>query len=104
MVTDYFANTITLLEAANGRLIQTIDVKGERRPRDITVDNQGNAYISYFETGEIYIWSNDFKTSRLLLSEKELGDDPRCIVYNSVNDILYVSYENNNMIDCFQLQ
>ena len=107
VVTDYWENTLTLLEAETGRLVRIIDV-GEKKPRDITVDKDGNIYVCYGVIGEIYVWSNDFKDSKIILSRDDLGGCPPVhIVYSSANDILFVSYHKwtnkKNTVDCFRL-
>ena len=107
VATDNYKNTLTLLEAETGRFIRTIDV-GQKGPVGITVDNDGNVYVCYYHTSEIGVWSNDFKESKIILVSRDaLREYPKYIVYNGVNDSLYVSYgigsSKENTVDCFSL-
>ena len=103
IVIDFPKNTITMLEAENGCLMRVINVD-EKEPSGITIDNDFNVYISYQKSVEISVWSRDFKSNRILLSEKDLAMMPQAIVYSEVTDSLYLSYPHNIGIDCFRLK
>ena len=102
VVSSFGNDTLTLLEATNGKLIRTIDLEG-KMPSGITLDNNGNAYNCHWQTDEIFVWSNEFNENRILLSKDQLEKSPRFIVYCGMNNCLYVAYDDNNKIDCFQL-
>ena len=105
-VTDLGRSTITLLKAEDGMFLKTIDVHGKGL-WGITADNDDNVYVCYNLAKEIFVWSNDFKESKILLSKYQLGGEPRRIVYSSVNNRFYVSYRGDentlNTIGCYQL-
>ena len=103
VVIDYHKSTITLLGAENGRLMRVINLD-EKEPFGITIDNDFNVYVVYENSDEISVWSRDFKSNRILLSEKDLAEMPRPIVFSEVTDSLYISYEVNSRIDCFRLK
>ena len=90
VVTDYLKDTLTLLGAETGRLLRTIDTEG-KHPYGITVDNDDNVYVCFPDIHKICVWSNDFKENKILLSGDDLGVNPQRIVYNGVNDSLFVS-------------
>ena len=108
VVSDKVNNTLTLLEAQTGTFIRSIDVGKKKWPWGITTDSDGNVYVCYLGENEIGVWSADFQESKILLSgEDQLGERPGCIVYNTVDDSLYVSYDNysrsRNTVDSFRL-
>ena len=105
VVTDCEENTLTLIEAEKGKFIRVIDVE-EKAPLHITVDKDGHAYVCYRDTNEISVWSNDFKESKILLNEDDLGKEPCCILYSPVDESLYISYlspHKRNTVDRFRL-
>ena len=102
VVSDWGKDTLTLIDPNDGHLIKTIDVKG-KWPAGLTCDNVGNAYVCYKHTLEICVFSPDFEKSRILLSSSDLRGGPQDIVYCSNSDVLYISYANNDTVDCFQL-
>ena len=102
VVSDWIKDTLTLIDPNDGHLIKTIDVKG-KQPLGLTCDNDGNVYVCYFNTNEICVFSPDFEKSRILLSSSDLGGDPINIVYHGSSDVLYIAYQNNDTVDCFQL-
>ena len=103
VVIDNHKVTITLLGAENGCLMRVINLD-EKHPFGITIDNDFNVYVVYNNSDEISVWSRDFKSNRILLSEKDLARYPQAIVYSEVTDSLYISYEDNTRIDCFRLK
>ena len=103
IVTDWKKETLTLLNANNGSLLKIVDIKG-KCPCGITVDNDGNIFVSCFDTREICVWSNDFTQSRTLISGKDLEREPRDIAYSRSTDTLYISYNRAcDYIERFQL-
>ena len=103
IVSDWGKETLTLLNANNGSLLKSDDMKG-KRPRGITVDNDGNIFVACYKTREICVWSNDFTKSRTLISGKDLEMVPDCIAYSRSTDTLYIGhYGNCDYIERFQL-
>ena len=103
VVIDEIKDTITLLDAENGRLMRVINLD-KKKPYGITIDNDFNVYVVYGFSAEISVWSRDFKSNRILLSEKDFAMHPIAIVYSEVTDSLYFSYDTRNKIDCFRLK
>ena len=101
---DFCNDTLTLLEAETGRIMSTIRLKSVYVNR---IDIDGNVYVCYLSNREIGVWSNDFEKSTVLLSRNDLEGNPRSVVYNDVNDSLYVTYSSSsyetNIVDCFKL-
>ena len=91
LVLDGKKETLTLLNASNGSLLKFMDMKG-KCPRGITVDNDGNIFVTCYSTQEICVFSNDLTKSRTLISQKELKHDPDCIAYCRSTDTLYIGY------------
>ena len=94
--------TLTLIDPNDGHLIETIDVKG-KGPHGLTCDNDGNVYVCYWHSKEICVFSPDFEKSRTLLSSSDLRGGPQDIVYCGNSDVLYISYDDNDTLDCFEL-
>lgn len=74
-----------------------------KSPHGVTVDGDGNVYVCYFATKEISVWSADFRQCRVLLSGDDLESKPRAVFFSGSNDTLYVSYMDEDILDCFQL-
>ena len=103
IVSDCEKETLTLLNANNGSLLKSVDMKG-KGPYGITVDNDGNIFVACGTTREICVWSNDFTKSRTLISQKDLEIFPGCIAYSSSTDNLYISNAGfYDYIERFQL-
>ena len=102
LVTDLGKNTLTLLDASDGQLLRTVDVKG-KCPHGITVDTCGNVYVCFFDSGEICCFSDDLQHSRILLSRTNLKGPPRDIFYRRSTDSLLISYYKVDAVDCFKL-
>ena len=103
IVSDWWKETLTLLNANNGSLLKIVDMKG-KCPHGITVDNDGNIFVACYTTREICVWSNDFTQSRTLISGKDLEREPREIAYSRSTDTLYIGYGNDcDYIERFQL-
>ena len=103
IVSDYVKETLTLLNANNGSLLKSVDMKG-KCPYGITVDSDGNIFVACGTTSEICVWSNDFTKSRTLISQKDLEREPICIAYSRSTDTLYIGYNRDcDYIERFQL-
>ena len=102
VVADYVEDQIVFLDADNGKLINTIDVKG-KGPSGIAVDNDEFVYICYWETSEISVWAPDFSQIRILLSSDQLQGRPRHIVYSNVTGELFIRYSGGSIVDRFQV-
>lgn len=102
IVTDWGKNTLTFLNPRNGEVLNIIDVKG-KSPHGITSDHDGNVYVCYYDSMEISVFSPDFQQSRILLSAADLNGSPIDIVFDGTLKVLYISYYDNDIIDCFQL-
>ena len=102
LVTDWSTETLTFLDASDGRFINAVDLKG-KAPRGLTTDDDGNIYVCCSKTNEICVWSADMKQSRILISSNKLQPDPMDVSYNSYTDELLVSYRTADVIDRFQL-
>ena len=70
-MSDWRKKTIVLLDASNGHLLKTIDVKG-KKPYGLTVDGDLNVYTCNVTPKEICVWSPNFEQCRIVLSGKDL--------------------------------
>ena len=102
IVSDWDKDSLTVIDPNDGHLIKTMDVKG-KEPYGLTTDKDGNVYVCYSYTKEICVFSPDFEKSRILLSSSKLRGRPSDIVYCSNSDVLYIVYDPNDTVDCFQL-
>ena len=103
IVSDWWKETLTLLNANNGSLLKIVDMMG-KGPFGITVDNDGNIFVACYTTREICVWSNDFTKSRTLISRKDLERKPACIAYSRSTDTLYIGcHDYCDYIERFQL-
>ena len=100
IVTDSGRDTITLLDADNGEVIRTIDVKG-KGPMGLAVDSSEYIYICYSKTSEISVWQPDFSRSRILLAGSQLRGQPRDIVYAHATTNIFISYIGSSVVDRF---
>ena len=69
IVTDRRKQTITVLDAATGKVVKVCDVEG-KTSLGVTVDDNGNVYVCY-ESGEITIWSRDMQQEMRLTTGSE---------------------------------
>ena len=69
LVSDWSKHTITVLEADTGKLVKVCDVGG-REPRGLTVDDNGNVFVCYFDPGEIRVWSGNMEERSLTILGK----------------------------------
>ena len=79
LVSDSDKQTITVLEADTGKLVKVCDVGG-RTPLGLTVDDNGNVFVCYYNPGEIRVWSRNMEERSLTIHGK-LEFNPRTIVY-----------------------
>lgn len=101
------ASSLFSVDAGDGSLIKKIDVKdhvkGVQGLISLTADEDGNVYALIWQTKEIHVWSVDLSESRVLLPSEDLDSNPTSMVYNGLTDEIFVSYQNCNRIDRFQL-
>ena len=100
------ASSLFSVDAGDGSLIKKIDVKDHVKGQgliSLTADEDGNVYALMWQTKEIHVWSVDLSESRILLPSEELDSNPTSMVYNGLTDEIFVSYQNCNRIDRFQL-
>ena len=104
IVSDWWKETLTLLNANIGSLLKIVDMQG-KGPYGITVDNDGNIFLACYETRKICVWSNDFTKSRTLISGKDLEEEPVSIAYSRSTDTLYIGYSGVvcDYIEIFQI-
>ena len=88
VVSDLGQETITVLEADSGKMVQVRDVTG-RKPRGVTVDRNGNVYVCHW-SGEISIWSANMEERSVTIHGK-LDFKTRAIVYCTKRQQLIVT-------------
>ena len=106
IVSDCYNNTLTVLNADTGDVINRRQFEG-KGPNGVTTDTTGNIYVCYYETDEVAVLSKDLSQEKVLLSKRDgLSRGARAIVYNAVDHQLLVSYDSSdsrNTVDCFKL-
>ena len=102
IVADIGKHNIIFLDLDDGKLLNTIFVKG-KGPAGLTIDYDGNVYICYYRSSELSVWSPDFSRSRIILSSSNLEGKPFNIAFSNVTGELFVSYFSSNLVDRFQL-
>ena len=98
IVTDWQKQTITVLDAAAGKVVKVCDVKG-KAPRGVTVDDNGNVYVCY-HSGEITMWSRGMQEETRLTTGSEYLKFPRAMAYNSRRSELVVKSTANRTDYC----
>ena len=102
IVSDQSNNTLTVLNADTGEIINSREVKG-KSPKGVTTDTFGNFYVCYYNTDEVAVLSRDLSQERIMLSINDgLSRGPQAINYNAVDHQLLVSY-GSNTVDCFRM-
>ena len=81
IVTDWVKQTITVLDAATGKVVKVCDVKG-KNPNGVTVDDNGNVFVCY-DSGKITVWSKSMEVERCLVSGSAGLEFPCAMTYNS---------------------
>ena len=90
LVSDSGKQTITVLEADTGKLVKVCDVGG-REPLGLTVDDNGNVFVCYYNPGEIRVWSRNMEERSLTIHGK-LKFRPEAIVYCRKRQQLIVTH------------
>ena len=103
IVTDWIKNQIVFIDVVDGKLLNTIDVKG-KGPAGLAVDDDDdNVYISYWKTSEISVWSSDFSKNKILLRKIQLQGTPRNIIFTTFTGELFISYHQSSIVDRFNV-
>ena len=102
IVSDGGKESLTLLDASDGKLLKMVDKKG-KDSHGITVDSFGNILVCNRSTSEVHMYSSDFTKSAILLSKNDLREKPISLAYNWSTCTLYVGYQNNKEIDRFKI-
>ena len=104
LASDVFKNALVVLDAATGKHLKTVEVE-DKFPQGLTTDKEGNIYVCYWSTNEICVWTPDLEDSRILLTGSDLLSSPKTILYDEVQDDLYVSYsDDSDFVDRFHLE
>lgn len=101
IVSDSGNDSVRFLDANNGTLLRTINMKG-RNPHGLTADDNGNIFVCCESTQEICIWSNAISESRILLAGQDIRPKPNHVIYDPSKRKLFVSYFMTNDIDIFE--
>ena len=67
----------------------------------LTIDNEGNIYVSSWSSNSIYKYDNSFINPPEIVSSNHNG--PADIFFNTINNILAIPNFNSNMIDFIQI-
>ena len=102
LVSDWRKKRIVSLDASNGYLVKTVDMKG-KDPHGITVDGDLNVYTCHVNPKEICVWSPNFEQCRVVLSGKDLHSTPVYITCNDNLNELYVCSHSKDRIDRISL-
>ena len=111
-VTDWWSNTLTVLNGDTCDVIKRRSVK-DKRPKGVTTGPSGNIYVCYDETREVAELTGDLAEERILLSQQDgLGVRPYAIAYDKSCGQLITSYgwsrsdnsdNSDNIVDIWQL-
>ena len=101
IISDWRKETITVLQADSGKLINVRDVK-RRTPMGLTVDDNGNTYVCY-QSGEISVWSGNTDVERCLSFQGELVSEPWATVYSSRRQEIILTSEDSDLIYCYKM-
>ena len=105
-VTDFWTNTLTVLNGDTGDVIKRRCVK-DKSPQGVTTGQSGNIYVCYYNTREVAELTGDLAEERILLSQQDgLGDGPLAIAYDKSCGQLITSYvyiSDRNSVDIFDL-
>ena len=102
IVSDGGKESLTLLDASDGKLLKMVDKKG-KDSHGMTVDSFGNILVCNRSTAEVHMYSSDFTKSATLLTKNDLYEKPIELAYNWSTCTLYVGYQNNKEIDRFKI-
>ena len=99
VVTDIGKNTITVLDANNGAVITSRQLKTTGwSDSGVAVDTSDNIFIC--RDNEIIVMSGDLKNERVLFN---IDNFPQAIAYDGTKHQLIISQYNNNSVYCLQL-
>ena len=102
-VTDFWNNTLTVLNGDTGDVIKRRSVK-DKSPAGVTTGPSGNIYVCYYNTREVAELTGDLTEERILLSQQDgLDDGPRVIAYDKSCGQLMTSYWFSNSVDIWEL-
>ena len=115
IVADRDSSTIHAVNADTGETLSARELPG-KEPQDVTTDLKGNVYVTFMNTSEIAVMSNDLSdhrilfshqgliTSKLLTQENKLnGEKPYALAYDETSCELLVSFVHSNELDCYML-
>ena len=106
-VTDFWANTLTVLNGDTGDVIKRRSVK-DKSPGGVTTGPSGNIYVCYDGTREVAELTGDLSEERIILSKQDgLGDSLQAISYDKSCRQLITSYalysRGSNSVDVWEL-
>ena len=102
IVSDWGRESLTLLNARNGKLLKVVDMKG-KDPHGMTVDKFGNIFVCNCSASEVHVYSSDFTKSANLLTKNDIHENPYNLAYNRSTCTLFVGYCDNKGIDRFKI-
>ena len=102
IVSDGGKESLTLLDASDGKLLKMVDKKG-KDSHGMTVDNFGNILVCNRSTAEVHMYLSDFTKSAILLTKNDLHEKLIKLAYNWSTCTLYLGYQNNIEIDRFKI-
>ena len=95
-VTDYWNNTLTVLNGDTGDVIKRRSVK-DKWPQGVTTGPSGNIYVCYYNTDEVAELTGTLAEERIILSQRDdLGRRPQAITYDKTSGQLITSYNYNS--------
>ena len=98
-VTDYDKNTITILDANNGAVITSRQLKNCYGLMGVSVDMSDNIFVCL--GCNIVALSSDLKNEHVLFSVE--NKSPRAIVYNKMKHQIIISHNDDDSVRCLQL-
>ena len=102
MVTDWGKKTLTVVDASNAAVLNITDLK-DKSSCGLTVDDVGNIFICCTLTREILVLSKDLSQCQVLLKGQDIQMNPLNVLYKKLTGELYVTYDNADEIERFQL-
>ena len=95
IVMDQYKQTITVLDAKNGKLIKVCNVEG-KTPRGAACDENGDVYVCY-ENGTVGKWSKEMERERTP-GTIDL-QSPHALAYDKKQMVLYVTSSSASSTD-----
>ena len=102
IVSDWGRESLTLLDASNGKLLKVVDMKG-KDPHGMAVDKFGNIFVCNYSASQVHVYSSDFTKSAILLTKNDIHENPSNLAYNRSTCTLFVGYSDNKEIDRFKI-